>query len=150
MGVFRGITYVNDSKATNLASAASALSWFERIYWIMGGRAKDVSMKQFGSELSRVVHTFTIGEAGEAFGEMLEDTVPVTNSKNLATAVDQATKLALSNADSSAVVLLSPGCASFDQFANFEARGITFCNLVTKLRESATLEKQSIVDEEVS
>lgn len=136
VGIYKGVTYVNDSKATNLASAASALSCFQSIYWIMGGRAKDVSVVQFASALSRVVHAFTIGESGKVFAEMLEGRVPVINSKSLAAAVGQATSLALSNTDTSPVVLLSPGCASFDQFANFEARGRAFCDIVAELHGS--------------
>jgi len=128
-----GVTYVNDSKATNVAAASKALSCFQKIYWIVGGRAKGSSVKELVSALSSVVHAYTIGESGKHFEEILQGWVPVTNSGTLTAAFHQATNLAASNMDADAVVLLSPGCASFDQFVNFEARGEAFRKLVLEL-----------------
>jgi UDP-N-acetylmuramoylalanine--D-glutamate ligase len=141
-----GVTYINDSKATNVAATAKALSCFQKLYWIVGGQAKNTSVKELLPVLSGVVHAYTIGESGKHFEEMLQEWVPVTNSGTLAAAFDQATNLAAGNTDSGAVVLLSPGCASFDQFLNFEARGEVFRKLVAELRTLETDDEKSAMD----
>ena len=135
IGTVNGVTYINDSKATNVAATAKALSCFQKIYWIVGGRAKGTSVKELVPALSGVVHAYTIGESGKHFEAILQEWVPVTNSRTLAIAFDQATDLATCNMDGDTVVLLSPGCASFDQFVNFEARGEAFRKLVVELNQ---------------
>ena len=126
------IAWINDSKATNPEAAARALACYDSIWWIAGGRAKDATLAPVLPFLDRVRHAILIGEAAPAFAEALDGRVPVTVAGDLAAAVDLARREARGP---DAVVLLSPACASFDQFASFEARGEAFRKLVTELRE---------------
>ncbi|AXS41334.1 UDP-N-acetylmuramoyl-L-alanine--D-glutamate ligase [Breoghania sp. L-A4] len=131
------VLFVNDSKATNADAAARALSSFDRIYWILGGKAKSDGIGDLTGYFSRIKRAYLIGEAAEAFARTLGDAVPHVTSTTIARAVAQAASDAA--ADSSggeAVVLLSPACASFDQFANFEKRGDAFRAAVMALGES--------------
>jgi UDP-N-acetylmuramoylalanine--D-glutamate ligase len=126
-----GVRYVNDSKATNADAAARALTCYDAIYWIAGGVPKAGGIEPLRPLFPRIRHAFLIGEAAESFARTLGDAVPHTRSGDLATAVAEAREAA--RAGDSAVVLLSPACASFDQFANFEARGEAFRALVLDL-----------------
>jgi UDP-N-acetylmuramoylalanine--D-glutamate ligase len=132
-----GVQFVNDSKATNPEAAARALASFERIYWIAGGRAKEASLDPLLPWLARVRHVFLIGEAAAPFEVTLSPRVPCTRSGDLASAVPQAAAAACAERDP-AVVLLSPACASFDQFTDFEARGEAFKALVAALAQPAS------------
>ena len=134
VGLHSGVTYVNDSKATNMAAAAKALACYNRIYWIMGGRAKEITVEEVLPMLSSVMHIYTIGESGGKFEKIFRGKVHVKNSGTLAKAFIDATNAAMSDVDIGSVVLLSPGCASFDQFENFEARGLAFKGLFSELR----------------
>ncbi|WP_033926520.1 UDP-N-acetylmuramoyl-L-alanine--D-glutamate ligase [Sphingomonas sp. 35-24ZXX] len=125
----RGVLYVNDSKATNPASTAPALGAFSRIHWIVGGLPKGDNLDECAEHFGHVVHAYTIGEAGPAFADQLEQVMPVTRSEMLASAV----RSAMDNAQAGEVVLLSPACASFDQFRDFEARGDCFRQVVDAL-----------------
>jgi UDP-N-acetylmuramoylalanine--D-glutamate ligase len=125
-----GVLFVNDSKATNAEAAGPALAAYPRIRWIVGGQAKTEELGDTARRLGHVVHAYTIGEAGPMFAKLLEERgVAVTQSETLENAVERAA------ADSQAgeVVLLSPACASFDQFRDFEARGDAFKALVGAL-----------------
>lgn len=124
-----GVTFVNDSKATNPESAAPALGSFARIHWIVGGQAKSDSLAPCAPHFGNVVRAYTIGEAGEGFADLLAAHMAVEVSGTLAAAVAQAA----ANARSGDTVLLSPACASFDQFADFEARGRAFLAAVGAL-----------------
>jgi len=132
-----GVLYVNDTKATNADAAARALGSYQDIYWIAGGRAKDGGLGPIMNNLKSVRHAFLIGEAAEQFGQALDGRVPVTISRDLQTALENAR--AMATADRVAlslqepVVLLSPACASFDQFEDFEARGDAFRDMVEAL-----------------
>ncbi len=128
-----GVTYVNDSKATNADAAAKALACYDPIYWIAGGRAKEGGLAGLESFSSRIAHAFLIGEAEDAFAAALEDRISVTRCGDLATAVGAAHVQALEDGRPGAVVLLSPAAASFDQFEDFEARGESFRSLVANL-----------------
>ena len=128
-----GVTYVNDSKATNAEAAARALACYDAIYWIAGGLPKEGGLAAVQPHFQRIRHAFLIGEAAQAFSRELAARVPFTRSGDLATAVGQARALARSEGVPGAVVLLSPACASFDQFADFEARGDAFRRLVGAL-----------------
>ncbi len=130
VAVIDGIRYINDSKATNISAATHALACHSSIYWIAGGRAKDLSLDSLGEVLPRVAHVFLIGEAAKYFAEKLQGLVAVTVSGTLDIAVAQARDAALDRGDEAGVVLFSPACASFDQFKNFEERGDTFRSLV--------------------
>jgi UDP-N-acetylmuramoylalanine--D-glutamate ligase len=125
-----GVTFVNDSKATNGDAAARALSSYERIYWIAGGRPKEDGLAAVQTWLGRVRHAFLIGEAEETFARELEGKVPVSRCGTLDCAFHAALAMTRADRAQGAVVLLSPACASFDQFANFEARGEAFRAMV--------------------
>ncbi len=133
----QGVQFVNDSKATNPEAAARALACFEPIYWIAGGRPKDASLDPLLPWLARVRHAYLIGEAAAAFEQAFGAKVPCTRSGDLETAVGQAAAAAAQDPEAGTVVLLAPACASFDQFADFEARGDAFKALVAKLAEPA-------------
>ncbi len=127
VAVIDGIAFVNDSKATNPDAAARALACYEPIYWIVGGRAKDGGFDAVAPYLARVRHAFVIGEAAETIAGFLDrQGVARTLCEDLETAVWTAWRLAGADGEPGAVVLLSPMCASFDQFANFEQRGEAF------------------------
>ena len=124
-----GILFVNDSKATNPDSTAPALAAYPYIHWIVGGRAKSDGLGPCADQLGHVRAAYTIGEAGPMFAQLLEGRVPVRRSEVLATAVSEAAGAARSGE----VVLLSPACASFDQFRDYEARGDAFRAMVGAL-----------------
>ncbi|QBM76373.1 UDP-N-acetylmuramoyl-L-alanine--D-glutamate ligase [Sphingomonas sp. AAP5] len=117
-----GVTFVNDSKATNPESTAPALAAFTRIHWLLGGKAKSDDLDACAPSFGDVVHAYTIGDAAQTFAAILDGKIPVTVSGDLATAVAQAA----ANAQPGDTVLLSPACASFDQFRDFEDRGDQF------------------------
>ena len=124
--VIDGITYINDSKASNADAAAKALACYDNIYWIAGGQAKETGLAGIDPHIPRIAHAFLIGDAEAAFAKALEGNAELTRCGDLATAVTKARALARSEKKLGAVVLLSPACASFDQFANFEERGEAF------------------------
>ncbi len=126
IAIIDGLAWVNDSKATNANAAAKALACYDHVYWIAGGQAKAGGLAGLEPYLGRIAHAFLIGEAEAAFAEALEGKVPVSRCGDLASAVAQAQALAKREGREGAVVLLSPACASFDQFDDFEARGEAF------------------------
>jgi UDP-N-acetylmuramoylalanine--D-glutamate ligase len=128
-----GVAYVNDSKATNADAAEKALACYDDVYWIAGGVAKEGGIASLAPLFPRIRRAFLIGEARDAFAATLDGKVPVTMSGTLADAVADARKAALAERRRGGVVLLSPACASFDQFANFEERGDAFRALVETL-----------------
>jgi len=135
------ITFVDDSKATNVDAAEKALGSYERIYWIAGGRAKDGGLSGLEDLMPRVVHAFLVGEAAPEFAAWLVGKAPATIVETIDRAVCAA--YAMSKADGiGGVILLSPACASFDQFPNFEVRGRFFVAAVNSLA-SATLEART-------
>jgi UDP-N-acetylmuramoylalanine--D-glutamate ligase len=131
--IIDGIAWINDSKATNADAAAKALACYDNIYWIAGGQAKEGGLAGLEPFYPRIAHAFLIGEAESVLVEALQGKVPVTRCGDLAGAVETAHALARREGREAAVVLLSPACASFDQFDNFEARGETFRALVEAL-----------------
>ena len=124
-----GVAFVNDSKATNPESTAPALAAFDRIHWILGGQAKSDDLEACAPSFGRVARAYTIGASGAAFAAILQGKVPVEQSGDLATAVASAAR----RAGAGDTVLLSPACASFDQFRDFEDRGDQFRALVEAL-----------------
>jgi UDP-N-acetylmuramoylalanine--D-glutamate ligase len=117
-----GVLFVNDSKATNPDSTAPALSAYPRVHWIVGGLAKTDSLEACRAGFGHVVKAYTIGDAGEMFAKLLEGEMPVERSGTLEAAVQSAA----AQARPGETVLLSPACASFDQFKDYEARGAAF------------------------
>jgi UDP-N-acetylmuramoylalanine--D-glutamate ligase len=127
--------YINDSKATNAESTAKALDCYERIYWIAGGLAKAGGIAPLRPWFGRIAHAFLIGQAAPAFAETLEAAhIPHSDEGDLATATAAAHAAAQADPRSS-VVLLSPACASFDQWPNFETRGDAFRDAVNRLNQ---------------
>jgi UDP-N-acetylmuramoylalanine--D-glutamate ligase len=124
-----GVTFVNDSKATNPTAAAPALAAFPAIRWICGGRAKSDDLDECAPHFDHVRSAYTIGEAAELFERLLRPHMPVKNCRELGEAV----RAAADDAQSGDTVLLSPACASFDQFRDFEERGDKFRELVGAL-----------------
>ena len=134
LAIVDDVFYVNDSKATNADAAGKALASYDRVFWIAGGRAKEGGIESLDSLFSRVAHAFLIGEAADAFADTLDGKVPYTKSGDLAAAFPLAREMATdADAAKGSVVLLSPACASFDQFDSFEARGNAFAALVDAL-----------------
>ena len=132
-----GVLYVNDSKATNPASTAPALAAYPpvdgraRLHWIVGGLAKTDNLDECAPWFGSVAAAYTIGEAGHMFADLLKDHMAVDDSEMLSAAVRRAARVA----QPGDVVLLSPACASFDQFRDFEARGDAFVAAVAALEE---------------
>ncbi|MBA4165706.1 MAG: UDP-N-acetylmuramoyl-L-alanine--D-glutamate ligase [Erythrobacter sp.] len=134
-----GVLFINDSKATNTASTAPALAAWPpmpsihgsapRIHWILGGLAKEEGLGECMKHLGNVAAAYTIGEAGPRFAELLEPHVPVARAEML----NEAVQVAMEHAQPGDVVLLSPACASFDQFRDFERRGECFRQIVGAL-----------------
>ncbi len=129
--------FVNDSKATNADAAAPALSSFPRIYWIAGGLAKEGGIASLSGFFPRIAKAYLIGEAAPQFAATLGDAASFEISGTIDAAVEHAARDAASDGSAEPVVLLSPACASFDQFQNFEKRGDAFRSAVLAL-EGAT------------
>lgn len=125
--------FVNDSKGTNADAAAKALSSFTDIFWIAGGKAKEGGIAPLAEFFPRVKKAYLIGEAANDFSRTLEGKVPFDISVTLDVAVANAARDAAEAGLPAPVVLLSPACASFDQFRNFEIRGDRFRELVLAL-----------------
>lgn len=128
-----GVIFINDSKATNADAAAKALASFDRIYWILGGQAKQGGISSLNDFFPKVVHAFLIGESSAAFADTLAGKVPYSMCELLENATRRAVKMALDDGkhdSGTTAVLLSPASASWDQFTSFEARGDAFRDAV--------------------
>ena len=126
-----GICFVNDSKATNADAAEKALLCYQDIYWIIGGRTKEGGLTGLEPYAPRLRHAYIIGEATEEFAAWCAaNNVPHTCCGTLDKATEAAATQALHDHIPDAVVLLSPACASFDQFSSFEERGDQFARFV--------------------
>lgn len=122
VGERNGVLFVNDSKATNPTSTAPALAAYPSVHWILGGLAKTDELDACAPHFGHVKAAYTIGEAGPMFAKLLAPHMPVTQSVT----VDAAVRQAAAAAQPGETVLLSPACASFDQFKDYEARGAAF------------------------
>lgn len=121
LGEHNGITYVNDSKATNVDAAAQALKAFENIRWIVGGQSKEGGIAPLSGLFDRVKKAYLIGEATTEFSSQL-GTTPQAQCET----IERAVKAAQADAQEGDVILLAPAAASFDQYPNFELRGEAF------------------------
>ena len=124
-----GVLFVNDSKATNPTATAPALAAFDRIRWILGGQPKTDSLDECAPHFGHVRCAYTIGDAADLFERLLKPHIPVKNCGKLEVAVREAAQ----DSEAGDTVLLSPACASFDQFRDFEDRGDQFRELVRGL-----------------
>jgi UDP-N-acetylmuramoylalanine--D-glutamate ligase len=127
------VLYVNDSKATNADSAAQALACFSDIFWIAGGKPKTGGIESLRDFFPRIRKAYLIGEAAEEFAATLSPGVPHEIDGTLDRALAAASRDAEASTAAEPVVLLSPACASFDQYRNFEVRGDAFRELVRAL-----------------
>ena len=128
-----GVAFVNDSKATNADAVAHALGSFDKIYWILGGLEKDGGIESLNDFFPRIIHGFLVGEAQDSFAKVLEGKVAFSKCGTIDRATALAAEMALSaahEAHQSVAVLLSPACASWDQFVSFETRGDAFKDAV--------------------
>lgn len=126
------VRYINDSKATNGEAAFRALDSFDRIYWILGGVPKDGGLDGVEVFYPKIVKAYTVGTAAGSFADILNQGIPVEIAGDIETALKWAHRDAFADKIPS-VVLLSPACASYDQFRNFEHRGDFFRDLVHRL-----------------
>jgi UDP-N-acetylmuramoylalanine--D-glutamate ligase len=133
VGRLGDVLFVNDSKGTNADATAHALSSFEHIFWIAGGKPKAGGISSLTGYFPRIHKAYLIGEAAQEFAGTLGDKVPHDISVTLDVAVADAARDAAASGLKDAVVLLSPACASFDQYRNFEIRGARFRELVQAL-----------------
>jgi UDP-N-acetylmuramoylalanine--D-glutamate ligase len=134
LGEHAGVLFINDSKATNPASAAPALAAYppnpmKRVHWICGGLPKSDDLDECAPAFGNIAAAYTIGEAGPRFAEILEPVMHVERCEMLCEAVQRA----IAAARPGDVVLFSPACASFDQFRDYETRGDDFRALVAEL-----------------
>ena len=127
------VLFVNDSKATNADSAARALACFQDIFWISGGKPKTGGIAGLAEYFPRIAKAYLIGEAADEFAQTLDGKVPYAIAQTLDRAVEMAARDAAAAGRKEPVVLLSPACASFDQYRNFELRGTAFRELVLAL-----------------
>lgn len=134
---YQNVSFVNDSKATNADATEKALKSYSNIYWIVGGRQKQGGLNGLEPYLKNINHSFIIGESAPEFAQWHEkNNAPFTMSATVANATKQATAKALRDGFKNAVVLLSPACASWDQYPNFEARGKDFIDAVAQTLHS--------------
>ena len=127
------VLFVNNSKATNVNSAAKALASFQDIFWIAGGKPKTGGIESLTEFFPRIRKTYLIGEAADEFAKTLDGRVPYEINRILSAAIDAAARDAQASDLKEPVVLLSPACASFDQYPNFEVRGKAFTDIVLGL-----------------
>src|SRR4051794_16188175 len=127
------VLFVNDSKGTNADAAAHALSSFADIFWIAGGKPKTGGITPLAEYFPRIRKAYLIGEAATEFAATLQGRAPYEISETLEVAIPHAARDAQACGLAEAVVLLSPACASFDQYRNFEIRGDRFRELVLAL-----------------
>ena len=127
------VLFVNDSKATNADSSAQALACFNDMFWIAGGKPKTGGITSLAGFFPRIHKAYLIGEAAAEFARTLDGKVDYEMAGTLERAVAMAARDAEAAALKEPVVLLSPACASFDQYRNFEVRGDRFRELVLAL-----------------
>ncbi len=123
------VLFVNDSKATNADAASRALKSYSDIFWIAGGKPKEGGVESLRPLMARVKGVYLIGEAARDFEAQLAGTAPCVQCGDLASAVRRAAQDAAASGIANPIVLLSPACASYDQFRNFEERGDVFRKL---------------------
>jgi UDP-N-acetylmuramoylalanine--D-glutamate ligase len=136
VGTIEGVRFVNDSKATNANAAAQALAVYPRLYWIAGGVAKEGGIDELEPFFPRIAKAYLIGQSAGDFSDTLRGKVAVTMAGNLEAAVKLAFNDARASGEPHPVVLLSPACASFDQFKSYEHRGDEFKKYVAALSAS--------------
>ncbi|AAW71096.1 UDP-N-acetylmuramoyl-L-alanine--D-glutamate ligase [Wolbachia endosymbiont of Brugia malayi] len=138
LGKIENVLFVNDSKATNAESSKKAILSYKNIYWIVGGRSKEGGIESLSKHFARIRKALLIGESTEVFASTMENKVDYVRCCNLEDAFRLAFEEAIKSKEKT-TILLSPACASFDQWRNFEERGEAFCRMFEKLRDSFTI-----------
>ncbi len=133
VATIEGVRFINDSKATNANAAAQALAVYPRVYWIAGGAPKEGGIEELSPFFPRMARAYLIGQAAGEFSDVLRGKVPVAMAGHLEAAVKQAFTDARASGEPHPVVLLSPACASYDQFKSYEERGEQFKAYVAAL-----------------
>ncbi len=131
--------FINDSKATNADAAARALAVYQDIFWIAGGKPKEGGIESLAAYFPRIRKAYLIGEAAPVFARTLDGKAPYEMSQVLEAAVARAAADAAASSVAAPVVLLSPACASYDQFKDFEHRGDAFRSLVARLPRNSAM-----------
>lgn len=135
LGNVDGINFINDSKATNADSSANALKIFENIFWILGGKAKEGGISSLAPFFSKIHKAYLIGESSAEFAKILaKNSVNFELCDNLKNAFSCAYRDAKTSDSLNKNLLLSPACASLDQWKNFEERGNAFCKMFDELK----------------
>ena len=130
---YKNIQYINDSKATNADATKQALTIYNNIYWILGGVEKYGGISQITQYFSKIKKAYLIGESAESLSTTLFNSkIEYENCMTLRNAVNRSTKDA-EKSQSKVTILFSPACASFDQYKNFEERGLEFTTIVAEL-----------------
>lgn len=136
-GQIGGTRFINDSKATNAQSTENALKAYKNIFWILGGRAKEGGISSLQRYFRKIAKAYLIGEATEEFAKILErNSVNFEKCNDLKTAFEKAFSDTKKSSLTEKNILLSPACASLDQWKNFEQRGDYFCKLFDDLAKS--------------
>ena len=133
VGSIDGVRFVNDSKATNAQAAEQALKAFKNVYWIAGGVPKAEGIEPLAPLFPKITKAYLIGAAEDAFAATLKGKVALQKCGTLENAVAAALRDAKAAGEEDAIVLLSPACASFDQFRDFEHRGDVFRSIVQSM-----------------
>jgi len=136
VGTKGGVTFINDTKATNADAAARALATFDNIYWIAGGLAKEGGIEDLRPFFNKIIKAYLIGDAAEQFARTLGGDVEFEISATMENAVKAVARDVSANfdrSDDTATVLLAPACASFDQYRRFELRGDAFRRAVADI-----------------
>lgn len=145
VGEVEGVRFVNDSKATNAQAAEQALKTWPKVHWIAGGVAKASGITPLSSLFNRLAGAYLIGEAEADFAKTLKDKTKVTRCGTLEAAIQAAFDAAKDSGEDEPIVLLSPACASFDQFKDFEARGDAFRDAVNRLKARYDVPEAAVV-----
>lgn len=144
VGDVEGVRFVNDSKATNAQAAEQALKTWPKVHWIAGGVAKAEGIAPLAPWFDRVAQAYLIGESAPDFAKTLKGKVKTVNCGTLDAAIQAAFDAAKAAGEADPIVLLSPACASFDQYKDFEARGDAFREIVQRLSAQVEPQKEAV------
>ncbi|MEM9971316.1 MAG: UDP-N-acetylmuramoyl-L-alanine--D-glutamate ligase [Pseudomonadota bacterium] len=132
----KGVRFINDSKATNAQAAEQALKTYPKVHWIVGGVPKAEGLTPLEPFFDRVETAYLIGESSDAFAKTLDGKVKIKRCNTLDVATNEAYNAARKSKDRTPVILLSPACASFDQYKDFEVRGDAFRQIVKHIEDA--------------
>ncbi|MEM9178645.1 MAG: UDP-N-acetylmuramoyl-L-alanine--D-glutamate ligase [Pseudomonadota bacterium] len=144
VGEVEGVRFVNDSKATNAQAAEQALKTWPKVHWIAGGVAKAEGIEPLAPWFDRVAQAYLIGESEADFTKTLKGKTKTVSCGTLEAATQAAFDAAKASGEANPIVLLSPACASFDQFKDFEARGDAFKGIVQRLAAQVEPQKEAV------